>query len=53
MSKNAAEEYCFQELHLSFVRFDLSVLLWSASASSRTEDWILVHYFEPFGEAFL
>jgi hypothetical protein len=23
---------CFQELHLSFVRFDVSVLLWSTSA---------------------
>jgi hypothetical protein len=29
MQNNVA---CFQELHLSFVRFDASVLLWSASA---------------------
>jgi hypothetical protein len=40
---------CFQELHLSFLRLDDSVLLWSATASayplSRTALNNLVRYF--------
>jgi hypothetical protein len=30
-----------QELHLSFVRFDVSVLLWGTSARNQTDDWAL------------
>jgi hypothetical protein len=37
---------CSQELHLS-IRFDVSVLLWSASAWSWTDDWVIIHYFQP------
>jgi hypothetical protein len=44
---------CFQELHLSFIRFDVSVLLWSASVWSWTDDWVLIHYFQPLGGSFL
>jgi hypothetical protein len=45
---------CFQELlNLSSLRFDASVLLWSASARSRTDDWVLICYFQPFGEVLL
>jgi hypothetical protein len=43
----------FQALRLSFSQFDLSVLLWSASAWSQTDDWVLICYFQPFGGAFL
>jgi hypothetical protein len=43
---------CFQELHLSLVRFDVSVLLWSTSAWSRTDDWVLICYFQPLEEPF-
>jgi hypothetical protein len=41
---------CFQE-HLSFVRFNVSVLFWTASAWNRTDDWVLVHSFQPLGQA--
>jgi hypothetical protein len=44
---------CFQELRFSFVRFDASGLLWSDSACSRTDDWVLICYFQPLGGAFL
>jgi hypothetical protein len=43
----------FQELRLSFVRFDVSVLLWSASGWSRIDDWVLICCFQPLEGAFL
>jgi hypothetical protein len=44
---------CFQELHLSFVRFDVSVLMWSAFALFRTNEWVLICYFQPLAGAIL
>jgi hypothetical protein len=44
---------CYQELRLSFAWFDVPVLLWSASVWSRTDDWVLICYFQPLGGAFL
>jgi hypothetical protein len=44
---------CFQELRLSFIKFDVSVLLCSAFAWSWTDVWVLICYFQPFGGAFL
>jgi hypothetical protein len=43
----------FQDLHLSFVRFNVSGLLWSATAISRTDDLVLISYFQPLGGVFL
>jgi hypothetical protein len=44
---------CFQVLSLSFERFNVSVLLWSALASSEIDDWVLICYFQPLGGVFL
>jgi hypothetical protein len=39
--RNVAEQYCFRKFRLTFTQSGVSVLLWSASVCSQTDDWVL------------